>query len=232
VYKVDRIRDGQSFCERFVRAIQEGNVIYFATVSYQKPEESLLAHQYDTMPEGQPEPETLPTTAQRYVVFGSQKSIPTCFLPLFVCLCLLVSVCIPLCICVPHVCSRVSYLASLEILVLLTHTSGTRNSCPVRGCRTRSERDWSDDCARTSPLISASPPQREDQALSTSRFRGSNHFSDRFAKKLSFLIDLLMHQSDGQTLPESIASCIAAFISDYSVGTTPLRSHPDINVCL
>ena len=42
-------------------------MIYFATISYQKPEESLLAHQYDTMPEGQPDPDTLPTVAQRFV---------------------------------------------------------------------------------------------------------------------------------------------------------------------
>ncbi len=56
VYLVDRIRDGRSFTERRVVAVQEGRAIFHLSASFQV-EEPGLDHQ-DPMPEA-PDPETL-----------------------------------------------------------------------------------------------------------------------------------------------------------------------------
>jgi hypothetical protein len=42
---------------------------------------------------------------------------------------------------------------------------------------------------------------------------------------------LFIDQESSEDALLTASSCIAAFLSDYSVGTTPLRSHPDMNVC-
>ena len=62
---MSRLRDGQSFVVRTVRALQDGRIIFFLSASFQKPEDSLLTHQYDTMPPDQPDPLTLPTHDER-----------------------------------------------------------------------------------------------------------------------------------------------------------------------
>ncbi|KAJ2723308.1 acyl-CoA thioesterase [Coemansia sp. Benny D115] len=56
-YEVRRVRQGASYCSRLVVAKQSGRVIFMATVSFQKPEPTVLAHQY-AMPKV-PAPETL-----------------------------------------------------------------------------------------------------------------------------------------------------------------------------
>ena len=43
--KVDRIRDGRTFCQRGVRAKQRGKIIFIATISFQRPEPSCFVHQ-------------------------------------------------------------------------------------------------------------------------------------------------------------------------------------------
>lgn len=58
LYEVDRLRDGQSFTTRRVRAIQHGRAIFGLSASFHVPEEG-FDHQF-SMPEGLPEPETLP----------------------------------------------------------------------------------------------------------------------------------------------------------------------------
>tara|TARA_Y100000746_G_scaffold149316_1_gene127914 strand:+ start:2775 stop:3650 length:876 start_codon:yes stop_codon:yes gene_type:complete len=55
-FTVDRIRDGKSFTTRSVKAIQDGEVIFNCSISFQKREKG-LEHQID-MP-NVPEPETL-----------------------------------------------------------------------------------------------------------------------------------------------------------------------------
>ncbi|KAJ2550514.1 acyl-CoA thioesterase [Coemansia sp. RSA 1933] len=45
-YEVRRIRQGRSYCSRLVIAKQSGRVIFMATVSFQRPEPSVLRHQY------------------------------------------------------------------------------------------------------------------------------------------------------------------------------------------
>ncbi len=49
VYEVESIRDGASFSTKRVQAIQNGNVIFYMTASFQQPEEG-FNHQ-DTMPD-------------------------------------------------------------------------------------------------------------------------------------------------------------------------------------
>ncbi|KAJ2876755.1 acyl-CoA thioesterase, partial [Coemansia asiatica] len=56
-YEVRRVRQGASYCSRLVIAKQSGRVIFIATVSFQRPEPSILSHQY-TMPDVPP-PEEL-----------------------------------------------------------------------------------------------------------------------------------------------------------------------------
>lgn len=61
LYEVDRIRDGRSFATRRVVAIQHGQAIFNASISFHKQEEG-YTHQLD-MPEV-PGPEALPTWHQ------------------------------------------------------------------------------------------------------------------------------------------------------------------------
>ncbi|KAJ2001671.1 acyl-CoA thioesterase [Coemansia thaxteri] len=56
-YKVRRVREGSSYCSRLVTAKQGGRVIFIATASFQRPEPSVLRHQY-AMP-AVPSPESL-----------------------------------------------------------------------------------------------------------------------------------------------------------------------------
>ncbi|OXM60679.1 acyl-CoA thioesterase II [Amycolatopsis vastitatis] len=63
VYEVDRIRDGRSFTTRRVVAIQHGKAIFSLSASFQKDEPGI--EHAEAMPEGVPEPETLPTLMER-----------------------------------------------------------------------------------------------------------------------------------------------------------------------
>ncbi len=56
IYEVDRIRDGQSFLSRQVRAIQHGRTIFMAMVSFAKPENGL---EYQIQEPEYPAPESL-----------------------------------------------------------------------------------------------------------------------------------------------------------------------------
>lgn len=60
-FSVDRIHDGRSFCTRRTQAYQNGQPILSMIASFQT-EDSGLDHQAP-MPEGVPDPESLPTTA-------------------------------------------------------------------------------------------------------------------------------------------------------------------------
>jgi len=62
VYEVDRIRDGRSFTTRRVVAVQHGKAIFSLSASFQKAEQGI--EHSEPMPEV-PEPETLPTLAER-----------------------------------------------------------------------------------------------------------------------------------------------------------------------
>ncbi|GAA3818899.1 MULTISPECIES: acyl-CoA thioesterase II [Amycolatopsis] len=66
VYEVDRIRDGRSFTTRRVVAVQHGKAIFALSASFQKSEPGL--EHADAMPEV-PDPETLPTYAERLAEF-------------------------------------------------------------------------------------------------------------------------------------------------------------------
>src|SRR5690349_21644755 len=63
VYEVDRIRDGRSFTTRRVVAIQHGKAIFSLSASFQTDEPGI--EHAETMPEGIPAPETLPTLMER-----------------------------------------------------------------------------------------------------------------------------------------------------------------------
>ncbi len=63
IYEVDRIRDGRSFTTRRVVAIQHGKAIFSLSASFQKDEPGI--EHAETMPEGVPAPETLPTLMER-----------------------------------------------------------------------------------------------------------------------------------------------------------------------
>ncbi|WP_439378297.1 acyl-CoA thioesterase II [Amycolatopsis lexingtonensis] len=63
VYEVDRIRDGRSFTTRRVVAVQHGKAIFSLSASFQKDEPGI--DHAETMPEGIPAPETLPTLMER-----------------------------------------------------------------------------------------------------------------------------------------------------------------------
>lgn len=60
-FGVQRLRDGRSFSARRTHAYQNGLPILSMIASFQEPDGG-ISHQ-DTMPEGIPEPESLPTTA-------------------------------------------------------------------------------------------------------------------------------------------------------------------------
>jgi acyl-CoA thioesterase-2 len=64
LYLVDRIRDGKSFTTRRVTAVQHGRAIFHLSASFQR-EETGIEHQ-DPMPVDAPDPETLPTDAERF----------------------------------------------------------------------------------------------------------------------------------------------------------------------
>ncbi|WP_258069390.1 acyl-CoA thioesterase II [Rathayibacter sp. AY2B9] len=61
-FSVDRIHDGRSFCTRRTQAYQNGRPILSMIASFQTEDEG-LDHQAP-MPEGIPDPESLPSTAQ------------------------------------------------------------------------------------------------------------------------------------------------------------------------
>ena len=63
LYEVDRLRDGRSFTTRRVVAIQHGRAIFNLQASFHRPEPG-PDHQV-TMPEGMPDPESLPTWQER-----------------------------------------------------------------------------------------------------------------------------------------------------------------------
>ncbi|RDD46901.1 Acyl-coenzyme A thioesterase 8 [Trichoplax sp. H2] len=63
LYKVERIRNGHSYCCRNVYAIQQGLTIYSSQISFCKFEETVIEHQAN-MPNA-PDPETLPTNEER-----------------------------------------------------------------------------------------------------------------------------------------------------------------------
>lgn len=67
VYEVERIRDGSSFTTRRVAAVQKGEVIFYLTASFQKPELG-FDHQ-DPMPETAA-PETFPTEQARAAAYA------------------------------------------------------------------------------------------------------------------------------------------------------------------
>ncbi len=64
LYEVDRIRDGRSFVTRRVVAIQHGRPIFNLSASFHVAETG-FDHQ-DAMPEGVPEPESLPDFRERW----------------------------------------------------------------------------------------------------------------------------------------------------------------------
>ncbi|MHA7207673.1 acyl-CoA thioesterase II [Arthrobacter sp. MDT1-65] len=61
-FGVQRLRDGRSFSARRTHAYQNGVPILSMIASFQTPDDGIV-HQ-DTMPEGMPDPESLPTTAE------------------------------------------------------------------------------------------------------------------------------------------------------------------------
>lgn len=63
LYEVDRARDGRSFTTRRVLAVQHGRPIFGLSASFHTPEEG-FDHQFP-MPEGLPEPESLPDFRER-----------------------------------------------------------------------------------------------------------------------------------------------------------------------
>lgn len=67
VYQVDRIRDGRSFTTRRVVAVQHGKAIFSLAASFQKQEDGVT--HTTPMPEV-PDPESLPTLAERFAEFG------------------------------------------------------------------------------------------------------------------------------------------------------------------
>lgn len=73
VYEVDRIRDGKSFTTRRVVAIQEGEAIYSAAISFHKDEPG-LSHQAE-MPECPP-PEHFPSNRERLLELVDRSDHP------------------------------------------------------------------------------------------------------------------------------------------------------------
>jgi len=58
IYQVNNVRDGASFSTRLVRAVQNGENIFVALISYHRHELSLATHQF-TMPDVKPPEELL-----------------------------------------------------------------------------------------------------------------------------------------------------------------------------
>jgi acyl-CoA thioesterase-2 len=71
-FAVERLRDGQSFSARRTHALQSGRPILSMIASFQTPAQG-LDHQLP-MPEGVPDPETLPTLHERYGHLTSEAS--------------------------------------------------------------------------------------------------------------------------------------------------------------
>uniref|UniRef100_A0A7E4VFW6 Acyl-CoA thioesterase II n=1 Tax=Panagrellus redivivus TaxID=6233 RepID=A0A7E4VFW6_PANRE len=59
-YKILRIRDGRSFCTRFVQAEQNGQIVYTTQISFHVVEAPAISHQI-SMPQVKPPEECLPT---------------------------------------------------------------------------------------------------------------------------------------------------------------------------
>jgi acyl-CoA thioesterase-2 len=70
LYLVDRIRDGRSFATRRVSAVQHGKPIFHLSANFQVPEDG-FDHQFE-MPEGLPDPESLPDFHTRIEPFKEQ----------------------------------------------------------------------------------------------------------------------------------------------------------------
>ena len=68
LYEVDRIRDGRSFVTRRVVAVQHGRAIFNLSASFHVHERG-VDHQ-ETMPEGLPDPESLPDFRERWQDFA------------------------------------------------------------------------------------------------------------------------------------------------------------------
>ncbi|MEG3768184.1 acyl-CoA thioesterase II [Alteromonas sp. 14N.309.X.WAT.G.H12] len=64
IYDVEVVRDGRSFCTRRVKAIQEGNTIFFMTASFQVVEPG-MEHQFAQMPDVIP-PESVTSDIEFY----------------------------------------------------------------------------------------------------------------------------------------------------------------------
>ncbi len=69
LYEVDRIRDGRSFTTRRTVAVQHGEAIFNLSASFQLPEEG---PEHQEPAPAAPEPETLPTFAQRFSPYAEQ----------------------------------------------------------------------------------------------------------------------------------------------------------------
>ena len=72
LYEVDRLRDGRSFTTRRVVAIQHGEAIFNLQASFHG-DEAGPDHQL-TMPEGMPDPESLPDWNERLGPTGSSSA--------------------------------------------------------------------------------------------------------------------------------------------------------------
>ena len=66
-FEVEILRDGKSFSARRVKALQQDKPIFVLSASFQEPAQG-LEHQ-ETMPEGLPDPETLPSASQLLASF-------------------------------------------------------------------------------------------------------------------------------------------------------------------
>jgi acyl-CoA thioesterase II len=73
VYEVDRIRDGRSFTTRRVVAVQHGKAIFSLSASFQVDEPG-IEHEV-AMPEGVPDPESLPTRAEVVADYREQLGV-------------------------------------------------------------------------------------------------------------------------------------------------------------
>lgn len=79
IYRVDRVRDGRSFCTRNVMATQGGKAIFSVLVSFHTFEHSPLDHQA-AMPEV-PAPEDLPTRENQYAQMLEAPGVHPKFVP-------------------------------------------------------------------------------------------------------------------------------------------------------
>ncbi|MBK6663265.1 MAG: thioesterase family protein [Thermoflexaceae bacterium] len=73
-YRVERIRDGRNFTTRRVTALQDGDVIFEASVGFVAPEEGHFAYQ-EPMPEA-PDPEELPSWWESMARSAQMPSMP------------------------------------------------------------------------------------------------------------------------------------------------------------